>query len=173
MPINKKAITSRASMLIAVAALGTICACTSHGNGNDTERTSEERRSAATTDDTSAAYGLTPYPATASETDDNASETDDGNGKKEGVPLGSCSTEGMNGDIHSVRVNPYYDAGYERGYEDGYLDGDENIRENSYDSSCRYTGYKRRQYKEGYDEGYEAGFDDGYADSGGNPDDEE
>lgn len=173
MPINKKAITSRASMLIAVAALCAVCACTSHGGGSNAESSSEEKRSAATTNDTSAGYDSTPYPAADGNTNDKDMSDNNDDGKKESVPLGSCSTEGIIGDRPSVRVNPYYDAGYERGYDDGYLDGEENTRENSYDSSCRYTGYKRRQYKDGYDEGYEAGFDDGYADSGGNPDDEE
>lgn len=162
MAINNKAIRPRAHMLAAVAALCAISACT--GGGSNAGNSSIERHSAAAYADTTHAAGAAPYPSASDGNDD---------GKKDGVPLGSCSTEGISGDRASVRVNPYYDAGYERGYDDGYLDGEENIRENSYDSRCRYTGYKRRQYKEGYDEGYEAGFDDGYADSGGNPDDEE
>lgn len=172
MTLNKKSITSCASTLIAVAALCAICACTSHGGGSNAESCNEDRHSAA--DDTTYASSATPYPSAAGSNGyDNDDKAGNDDGKKEGVPLGSCSTEGMIGDRASVRVSPYYDAGYERGYDDGYLDGEENIREQSYDARCHYTGNKRRQYKEGYDEGYEAGFDDGYADSGGNPDDEE
>lgn len=72
-----------------------------------------------------------------------------------------------------ISVNPYYDEGYEQGQEDGYNDGIENLRGDSYDDSCHYSGKKRKEYELGYEEGYEAGFDDGFADSGLNSEDEE
>ena len=72
-----------------------------------------------------------------------------------------------------LSINPYYDAGYDQGQEDGYYDGIENIRGDSYDDACRYTGKKRKEYELGYEEGYDAGFDDGFADSDYDSEEEE
>lgn len=76
-------------------------------------------------------------------------------------------------DSQTVSVNPYYDEGHDAGYEDGYNDGMENIRNYSYDNSCKYRKWKREEYQLGYEAGYDSGFDDGYADWGGDPDKEE